>query len=225
MRLKARSLSKASAGLICLAVTMGASAQSPHSHGVYTQLGLLGVGLGYAHAVNQHVTVRADVLTAGSLSRNETEEGVDYRAKLKLGRVGLFADYFPFGGGFRLTGGATFNQNRIDLKSRFDGVNSVTIGDETVTPAADDFFNVDIKFPKVTPYVGIGWGHQATTKGWGVVADMGVSLGRAKLRANTNLVGNGITQDDVDRELKDLREGVGKIRFWPQLTVGASYRF
>jgi len=84
---------------------------------------------------------------------------------------------------------------------------------------------VDIKFPKVTPYVGIGWGHQATTKGWGVVADMGVSLGRAKLRANTNLVGNGITQDDVDRELKDLREGVGKIRFWPQLTVGASYRF
>lgn len=226
MFLKARSLLRASTGLICLAATVGACAQNSHSQGIYTQLGVLGVGVGYAYAVNPQFTVRADLLTAGSLSRNETEEGIDYRAKLKLGRLGVFADYFPLGGGFRLTGGATFNQNRIDLKSRFDGVSSVTIGDQTATPSANDFFNVDIKFPKVTPYLGIGWGHQAANKGWGLVADLGVSLGRAKLKSNTNLVGRyGITQDDVDRELKDLRDGVGKIKFWPQLTVGVSYRF
>ena len=225
MLMRSRSLTALAIGLSAALASTQATAQAANAHGVYTQLGVLGVGLGYAHGLSQRVTLRADVMSLGSRSTNETEEGIDYKAGIKIGRVGLFADYFPLGGGFRLTAGATFNQNRIDLRSRFDGVGSVTIGDQTVTPDADDFFNVDIKFPKVTPYVGIGWGHQATSKGWGVVADLGVSIGRAKVKASTNLIGNGITQDDVDRELADLRDGVGKIRFWPQATVGVSYRY
>ena len=225
MSLTVQSFYKASGCLLCLAASMGASAQTTNTHGVYAHLGVLGAGVGYAHGVNQRFTVRADVLTAGSHSKDETEEGIDYAAKLKAGRVGLFADYFPFDGGFRVTAGATFNQHRVDLKSKFDGVSSVTIGDQTFTPSASDYFNVSIKFPKVTPYIGIGWGHQALSKGWGLVADLGVSIGRAKLTSDTNLIGSGITQEDVDRELKELRDGVGKVRYWPQLTMGASYRF
>jgi hypothetical protein len=62
------------------------------------------------------------------------------------------------------------------------------------------------------------------------VGDVGVSIGRAKLKTENNLVGQQfgsvtITQADVDAQTQDLRDGVGKVRFLPQLNLGLSYRY
>lgn len=93
--------------------------------------------------------------------------------------------------------------------------------------SADDRFNARIKFPSATPYVGIGWGHHAAGPGWGFVFDLGGSIGRAKVEGSVsgpNLSGN-VSQADIDAELAQLRDGVGKVRFVPQVSIGASYRF
>jgi len=192
----------------------------------YGGLGIPGLMLGYAHTVNSDWGLRADVATLGQVSRDFTESGITYQGKIKANRLGLFADYFPTSGGFRLTGGLTLNQINVKLRSQFNGTTTVTVGSQTVTPTANDYFNADIKFPRVTPYLGIGWGHQARDKGVGFVADVGVMIGKAKVTTSTNVVGRfGITQADVDTETQKLRDGVGDVKAIPQLSLGVSYRY
>ena len=102
------------------------------------------------------------------------------------------------------------------------------MGNATVTANGTEYFNADIKFPKVTPYIGIGWGHMDKEPGWGFVGDVGVSFGRAKVTIDTNVIersGGLIKRSDVDKETQQIKDGVGKIRVLPQATLGVSYRY
>lgn len=194
----------------------------------YVKLGLPGVVVGYAHSVNDQLGLRVDAGTTGNVSRERTESDVPYRARLKYNRVGLFGDYRPFGGRFRLTAGLTINDASMKLDSRFDGATSVTINETTITPTAADYFRAHVKIPRLTPYFGIGWGHQPRETGFGFVADLGVSIGKAKVTVDQNLVENYpglISQEDVDVETRELKDKVGKLRILPHVAVGMSYRY
>jgi hypothetical protein len=203
-------------------------APAAHAGSAYAQVGVPGVGLGYAQALNDVVTLRGDFSTLGSHTKNGTQEGVNYEGKVKVSRWGLFADYFPLGNAFRVTGGATINDMSVKLRSNVVAGTALSIGNATVSADGTERFNVDIKFPKVTPYIGIGWGHLDKEPGWGFVGDVGVSFGRAKVSIDTNVIersGGQIKQADVDRETQEIKDGVGKIRVLPQATLGVSYRY
>lgn len=216
-------MKKTLAALVALcAASAGAQAGE-----IYGGIGLPGVMLGYAQPLNDKVTLRADVATLGSHDKKTTEEGIDYAGKIKAHRVGLFADWFALGGGFRLTGGVTFNDIGADLTASGTG-QPIAIGNHPpVVMGPDDRFDVRIKFPKTTPYLGIGWGHQPAGKGLGFVFDLGASIGKAKVtgEASPSLRNKGVTQADIDEELRELRDGVGKIKAIPQISVGLNYRF
>jgi hypothetical protein len=208
------------------AIAAGLATPIVHAGESYVGIGIPGLMVGYAHTINTAWGLRADYAGLGSINKTRTESGITYQGTLKAQRLGLFADYFPMAGSFRLTGGLTFNDMGIKLKSQFDGATPVTVGNQTFTPSANDYFNADVKFPRTTPYLGIGWGHQDSTRGLGFVADVGVMIGKAKVTSNTNVVGRyGITQADVDTETDKLRDGVGKVSFIPQLSVGLSYHY
>ena len=194
---------------------------------VYGGVGLPGVFVGYAHAPSDQLMVRADYATLGSLSKNGEEEGVEYRGHLKVARLGTFVDYFPWEGGFRLTGGLTFNQIRLKLDAQLAPGTLEQIGSGQVLAQPGDYFRVRVKVPEVTPYLGIGWGHgRATGAGWRLHADLGASIGKAKVRVSTNLVARGaVSQADIDEETRELREGVAKLRVVPQISLGVSYTF
>ena len=85
---------------------------------------------------------------------------------------------------------------------------------------------MQVEFPKSTPYIGIGWGHQSGS-GLRFSADIGASIGRATVTATAR--GQLATQPDIqaniDKELVDLRDGVGKVRAVPQLSIGLGYSF
>ena len=102
-------------------------------------------------------------------------------------------------------------------------------GDEGyATATANDRFDATVKIPRITPYFGLGWGHQAREPGLGFVADVGVSIGRAKLSVHQNLLENypGIlTQNDIDVKTGELRDNVAKVRVLPQASIGISYRY
>lgn len=191
-------------------------------------LGFPVLQVGYAHTVNQQLGLRADIGTSGSWNQNGTEEGIDYKGKVSLHRTGLFADFFPFSGGFRLTGGITLNNAQLKLNSNLTPGQVVQIGDVSYTTDGSEYLNVQVKMPNVMPYIGIGWGHQASESGWGFVADLGASIGKAKLSYQTNLIdrsGGAVTQADIDKEVSELRDGVGKVRALPQISIGVSYAF
>lgn len=211
------------------AVALAMGACSAFAAEIYTNIGLPGVMLGYAHAINPSFTVRGDLASLGNYNQDQTESGIDYKAKASFTRLGLFGDYFPFSGGFRLTGGLTVNNQKIDLTSTAQPGSTITVGDQPVTMAADDRLYVAIKVPKATPYIGLGWGHQQANKGFGFVADIGATIGKAKLTVEatgTNLGNRSlVTQEDIDKETQELRDGVGKITFIPQISLGLNYRF
>ena len=139
--------------LAAATVFAGLSALCPaHAGEVYTGLGIPGIGLGYAHPVSERFTLRGDVYSLGSRNENTVEDGINYRANYKLHRAALLADWFPFAGTFRLTGGVAFNSYRIMLDANGSS-GSITIGDRTYITTAADGLNMQIKFPSSTPYL------------------------------------------------------------------------
>ncbi len=212
----------ATACSLAAAVLFAAPAQAGE---LYTGIGIPGIGLGYAQPVNESFTLRGDIYTLGSRSKSTVENGINYDGQYKLQRSALLADWFPFAGSFRFTGGAAFNTYKITLDANGAG-GSITIGDRTYVTTAADGLKVQVEFPKSTPYIGIGWGHQSGS-GLRFSADIGASIGRATVTATAR--GQLATQPDIqaniDKELVDLRDGVGKVRAVPQLSIGLGYSF
>jgi hypothetical protein len=212
--------------LLSTALLSGGLMTSAQAGEAYGAVGFPGVMGGYAQTVNEHLVLRADYATLGRHNKDGEREGINYRGKLKLARVGLFADYFPArGSGFRLTGGLTVNDMSLKLRSNMPAGSTINVGGVNYIATGNEYLNADVKIPKVTPYIGIGWGHHRREPGWGLIADLGVSIGKAKLDVDTNLASYGVQQADIDREVRDLRDDVGKVRVVPQLSLGASYRF
>jgi hypothetical protein len=223
--LKKQTLFSASALLATALLANGAQAQE-----VYAGAGLFGAQIGYAYSVNPQFNLRGDYMTMGSRSKTQTESGTSYQAKLDLSRTALLVDWFPFeSSSFRMTGGASFNKIGFNLTAGGAG-STVDINGRTVALGANDTLNVQVKLPNTTPYVGIGWGHKPSNKGWGFHTDLGVLVGSFKVTetrggALVNGGALGVTQADMDKELQDVRDSVAKLKVLPQVTLGLSYRF
>ena len=88
-------------------------------------------------------------------------------------------------------------------------------------------FDVALTYSKVTPYLGIGWGHNANAdRGLGFFADLGAQFGHVSTQVTTTVVGKfGITQADVDAEAASVRDYANKFSVLPTLNVGISYKF
>jgi hypothetical protein len=201
------------------------SLSSVHAGEVYVGLGLPGVMLGYAQPLDSGVTLRGDFATLGSRSADGDEEGIRYTGTAKVQRIGLFADWFVAGGGFRLTGGLTSNDAGLKLTAGGNGA-PINIGGTTYPTTPADRLDVVVKYPSTMPYVGIGYGHQSGSSGLGFVFDLGVAVGKPKVSATTQGPSlSQVSQADLDRELQELRDGVGSIKVLPQVSLGVSYRF
>lgn len=200
-------------------------AASPAQGGeLYTKIGLPGAMLGYSQPLGPLFGLRVDYATVGNRSDRRTEDGIRYDSKLKLNRAAVLADWFPFAGSFRLTSGVTSNQYKLDLLATGAG-GSLTIGNTTYTTTANDQFRVQVKFPSSTPYFGVGWGH-GMGSGLRFSFDVGAKFGKATVSyALSGPVAQQVSQADIDAELTQLRDGVGKIKAVPQVTFGLGYSF
>ncbi len=213
-------------GLCCAALLspLTARADGLRGGGVYTAVGVPGLIAGYALPVTKTLVVRADLSTLGSQHWNGNESGNEYQGTLKFNRAALLGDYH-FADSWRVTGGVTLQHGQLDIHSSGAGLTSV--GDTAVTPQPGDSFDAVIKFPRFTPYIGLGFGRYAgTSQGWNVVGDAGVMVGKSKVTGGLSGPSAGlVSQSDVDKELQKVRDGVGKVKVIPQLTLGASYQY
>jgi hypothetical protein len=200
------------------------SAGSARAGELYVKGGFPGVYLGWAQPLSSYFGLRLDTATLGTVNERRTEDGIAYDATIKGNRTALLADWFVFGGGFRFTGGITSSKYSLDLLATGAGGN-ITVGNTNYTTTASDRFSVKIKMPSSMPYVGLGWGHQSHS-GLRFSFDIGAKLGKASLSyALSGPWTTSVSQADIDAELAELREGVGRIRAVPQLTLGLGYSF
>jgi hypothetical protein len=217
------------------ALALASSSAAAATHEVYGKAGFLGVGLGYSHGVSEKFTLRGDVTTAGSFSRNGSSSDFDYKAKLRNNVVTLYGDWFPLNNGFRLSAGLGVRDTRITGDGRPNDAGTVTIGDTTIGFDGADSAHARVKYPTVAPYLGIGWGHnvgQQSQAGWGFVADLGVYYGKPKVDFDVSnsvrqkLSAQGVNaQSEIDKQRDEIKDKVEKYKFMPVIYVGASYRF
>jgi hypothetical protein len=198
----------------------GAQAQD-----IYLGVGLPGlVTLGYAAPMGNSWGLRADYASGLNANLDGTSEGVRVTGKIKSSVAGAYADWFPFdNSGFRLVGGVTFNDTKADLNAVSSG--TAVINGQTVNMAGE-FYNVTVKMPSTTPYLGIGYGHQKAERGLGFYFDMGVMIGKLDVSSSTSLVTSGkTTQANVDAQNQKFRDSVASVGFIPSASLGLVYRF
>jgi hypothetical protein len=210
--------------LVMLAA-LAAIGSATHAQDSYIGLGLPGLyTLGYAYSTSPSLGLRGEYAGGLSVNKDGNQDGVNVTGTLKASRFGAFADWFPLGGGFRLVGGLTVN----DIKADFNGVGSgfSTINGKSVDMTGQTF-NVQVKFPNTTPYLGIGYGHQKSdAKGFGFYADLGVMVGTFTADTTTSLVTNGkATQADVDAQTQKIRDSLGGLSALPSASLGLLYRY
>ncbi|WP_157271872.1 hypothetical protein [Azohydromonas aeria] len=202
------------------------AATSAFAGDVYVGAGLPGLQLGYAQPVSDSVSLRADFSTLGRLDRTRAEDNLNYDARIKADRLGLFADWF-FAGSWRAVGGLTFTNARADLRGSGNGGN-ITIGSRTYTAGPNEGFDVVAKFPRTMPYLGIGYGrHAQAQKGWSLAFDLGLSIGKPRVSGAVRgpLLSQVVDPADVERELADIRDDADRIKGIPQLSLAVNYRF
>lgn len=207
------------AGLAC---TVGSVAQA---HEIYGGVGTDGVGIGYAYSVTSFANVRAE-FDGFSVSHSFTSGDVNYDAKLNLYHGGLFVDLFPAPSivPFHVTAGVLLGGDNIDADANpMSG--TYTINGVTVN-ANGETIHAKAKFPTARPYVGFGFGHSPQSKGLSAFFDAGVAFGRPHVDYDvpSDIVA-AAGQANVNAEEASLQDKVDRLRVYPIVKVGVTYRF
>lgn len=199
---------------LCLLTGLFWGIGTAHAAGVEVKMSTLGAGIDLSWPINDSLTTRLG-LNRFNYNTNLNEGGIRYDAELDLSSYGLFLDWHPFRGTFRLTAGYVSNDNSIS--GRASG--NLQVGSGSYT-------NIDLR-GSITfdsgAYLGIGWGNRAP-KGWSFTADIGVlqqgSPG-VRLRDTTGQV----SSTDLTQEASQLEDGLSNFKLYPVLGVGVSYSF
>jgi hypothetical protein len=150
------------------------------------------------------------------------EDDYSYAGDLNLFSVSALADYFPFGGIFRLTGGLMINLNAID--GTLTPNKTYTVGGDQYTPEKLGDLNAEIDFNAVAPYLGIGLGNSlAAGPGVKFTFDIGTVYQGSP---GVNLSADGLIAPSAssDQE-KTLEDNLNWFQWYPVLSVGIIYKF
>jgi len=191
------------------------------------KLSTLGMGLEAAFPITQSVDGRIGLNTFKySINKTSTSNGVntDYKGDLNLGSLEALADWHPFSGSFRLSGGLVYNNNSLSMTALPGAGSTVNIGGTTYNLGAGESVNASIDFNKVAPYLGIGWGRTPENTGFSFTSDIGVLFqGSPKTSVTTNIP--GVAPADINTANSDLNNSVSSFKVYPVISFGMGYTF
>ncbi len=153
-------------------------------------------------------------------------DDVSYDAEVDWRSAGVVVDIYPFGGTFRLTGGARYNANEIDLDAT--PRRNVDIGGQTFTPSEVGTIDADVDFDNFAPYVGLGWedrwfgGHLGFSFDLGVYYQGDVSVDGD---ADGTLANDPDFQQALAREIREIEDELDFFSWYPVVGVSVTIRF
>lgn len=203
-----------------IAFATPASAQTTH---IGVTAGTLGIGpeVGYR---TSNFGVRGNATFFG-LDRNVDSDGIEYDGELKLRSYGASVDFYPGGGGFRISPGVRISRNRIGLSAT--PTEDVEIGDNVYTPAEIGVISGEVRAKKLAPTLTVGWG-----SGVGSGLYFGLDAGamfqgapRVKSLETTGMLNDPALQADIDRERDEIEDDIDNYKIYPILQLALGYRF
>ena len=164
------------------------------------RISTLGAGLEVAKGFTPNFGVRAG-FNYFSYAYDATESDVSYDFELELKSFAVFADWHPFKGAFRLSGGLLINGNGLTGNAKPTG--SVKIGDNDYTGLSS--IDLDISYNALAPYLGLGWDTTFGDKdNWGFAFDLGLVYSgspEAAISADPS-----VSATDIEKEKRELQD-------------------
>ena len=208
---------------LALAATLPMAAQAGQNGVVFTQVGVTGIGIGYAQSVAPDFAIRGQVSAlpnvsgTGPVKFGSLGDTGQVNANLTWSAVQIVADWYPSkGNGFRVSGGLVINNSKLAL----DGTGKV--GPQNVN------INGEVKVSDgVAPYLGIGYSTRPKdAKGWGFMVDAGVAF--QKPTASLTIpdpAQAALLEADRVKQLADMQDAINPLKAMPMLSIGVSYAF
>lgn len=211
-----------------IAASLPASASEPaadrYGPAIGLGIGTLGIVGEASFKASSQFVVRVNG-NWGQLDFDETVDANDYSGSAKIWGAGLIADWHPFAGSFRLSGGVRYHV------SQFEGSVSgedIEVDGNVYTAAEYGRLVASVENGnRVAPYLGFGWDSAHTGgSGMSLSLDLGVLyIGDTKASLTTTNTVPGL-QDDLDAEVNDIKDKYGRFgQFWPVVSVAAKYTF
>lgn len=195
--------------------------------------GTLGVGadVGYQFSNLIKFRINANYLPV-DVSMNI--DHIDYDAEFKNFTAGFLLDVHPFMGNFRITAGAYYRDQSIDLDAK--PKYGRTIGGQYFTREQIGTLKAEATWDKFAPYLGIGWGMGSGTDmdfsidfNLGAMYMSGLSIdywmtGTAAQAA----IGTSQYQQyiaSIDREAQKVKDDIDDFKWYPVVSIFFSFRF
>lgn len=200
-----------------------------HAREVYGDVGTEGVGIGYTESFGSRSNVRIEV-NGFRLSHSFSAGDIKYDGTARLIHAGIYGDFFPAPSyiPFRLTTGFLAGGDEIDATAT--SANNFGYSASRLPPGMSlpsGSIHATARFPAVRPYIGFGFGHSPLAKrGFSASFDAGVAFGRPSYSYSVpagleELAGPKV----VDQEEQELANKLNKLRVYPIVKVGVTYRF
>ena len=188
--------------------------------------GTLGVGPEISYTIVPMLSVRASATFLG-FGVHGPVKGYAYDAHAHLSNFGGTVDIHPFLNGFRLSAGA---RSTTDDRVNFHGMARTpqTYGGVTFTPEQAGELSGRIRTRSVSPLVSMGYVH-TFLGGLTLGADGGVMFHGAprvtRVTATGELGTNPAAQDELGRQVQNLRNRVDDYKYYPVAQLSLGYRF
>ena len=217
--------------------------------GIAVKVGIAGIGFEVATPLSTKWNLRGSASFFSYNVNTTTSDGYIVGGDLKLKTVNVAADWFAFGGSFRLSPGVTiYNGNALSANVTIPGGSSFDLGDATYTSYALDPVKgtLGLSFGnKVAPSLTAGFGNlvpRGLGKHWSVPFEFGVEfIGAPKftlaLSGTACQQGQPVpagcapvatdpqTQANIAQENRDLDSDVSPLRAYPIVSIGVGYKF
>ncbi len=220
---------------ICLASVATAQAQDSDDarFKVGVTAGSLGVGPEVSYRFSENIGIRGN-LTFLSISRDIESDDINFDAKLKLASGGAMIDLYPFGGGFRVSGGLRVNGNKVRGIAEPNAGASYDI-DGTIYSAAEiGTLTAETDINNVAPSLTIGYGG-GLSKGLVFGIEAGALFqGSVKIKPLTftgTCAGASAPPTcatlaaDLEAERVSVNEDIDNYKVYPILQLSIGYRF
>lgn len=208
-------------GIAAIALAMTGTAAVAQHVTVAVTGGTLSVGPELGYRVNDRFGVRANA-TFLTINQGFDSDDIEYDGRVKLKSAGAMLDLYPFGGSFRISGGARVNGNNGRVVATPTG--PVEIGDRTYTPAQVGTLTGRAETKNLAPALTLGWGGGNRT-GFNFGFEAG-ALFQGKVRIPEFSSSSGlINPADLAAERQSIQDDVDDYKVYPILQLAIGYRF
>ncbi len=191
--------------------------------------GTLGIGPEVGVRLNRNVGMRASAMLADTrlVDVDARSDDIDFGGHVRTRSVGAMLDFYPDGGGFRLSTGFRLNGHKAVLKAT--PTTNTTIGTRTVTPVQIGTLRASYRVRDWAPAVTVGYaGDVAPRLTLGVEAGA-VYHGAPRITALRSQ-GGTLSDDpgfaaDLERERMLIENDIGDYKFYPVVQASLGLRF